>query len=167
MSTSLEQLASACEADKLDHGYLNVYGMLFEPMRASVRNMTEIGVMNGAGFCLWSQFFGSSASIWAFDIKLTSTALDNAPRYPNVHAFEASSQDEAMPARLGLAESSMDIVIDDGDHSPAGIERTLKVFWPLLRAGGYYVIEDVATGSNAHGRFPNKNMCARPRPCRR
>ena len=49
----------------------------------------------------------------------------------------------------GLAMGSMDVVIDDGDHHYAGsMDKTLQVVWPYLRAGGYYIVEDVATGAN-------------------
>lgn len=45
----------------------------------------------------------------------------------------------------------MDIIIDDGDHFPPVMEKTLHKWWPYLKPGGYYCIEDVATGANAKG----------------
>ena len=41
----------------------------------------------------------------------------------------------------------MDLVLDDGDHFPLSNEITLVHFWPFVKKGGYYVIEDVATGA--------------------
>eukprot|EP00966_Prymnesium_polylepis_P033917 788644-Prymnesium_polylepis.1 len=82
----------------------------------------------------------------------------------------------------------MDVIIDDGDHSPSSMEATLRVcasvpsvpaararpvqllmshaaphgtaqvMWPYLRVGGYYIIEDVATGAN---RGPRLNYNSR------
>ena len=52
---------------------------------------------------------------------------------------------------LGLDRVSMDIIIDDGDHYPPTMEKTLHQWWPYLRPGGYYCVEDVATGANAKG----------------
>jgi hypothetical protein len=43
----------------------------------------------------------------------------------------------------------MDIVIDDGDHSPAGQERTLLTLWPIVKPGGYYIIEDMLEESGS------------------
>ena len=45
----------------------------------------------------------------------------------------------------------MDIVIDDGDHFPPVMEKTLHLWWPYVRPGGYYCVEDVATGPNMKG----------------
>jgi hypothetical protein len=53
--------------------------------------------------------------------------------------------------QLALTPLSMDIIIDDGDHYPPVMEKTLHRWWPYLRPGGYYCIEDVATGANSKG----------------
>ena len=54
-------------------------------------------------------------------------------------------------ARLGLSPESMDVIIDDGDHYPPTMIGTLLAWWQYLRPGGLYVIEDLATGTNANG----------------
>lgn len=41
----------------------------------------------------------------------------------------------------------MDVVIDDGDHSPQGQQATLRRMWRFVRPGGLYIIEDVMTGA--------------------
>ena len=38
--------------------------------------------------------------------------------------------------RIGFAAGSMDVIIDDGDHFPPVMEKTLHVMWPYLRVGG-------------------------------
>ena len=45
------------------------------------------------------------------------------------------------------ASKRFDLVIDDGDHRPAGMARTFVALWPLVRPGGYYIMEDVPTGA--------------------
>ena len=55
---------------------------------------------------------------------------------------------ERGPAAAGLCESSMDVILDDGDHWPQATERTLAAWWPIVRPGGLYILEDVATGAN-------------------
>jgi len=47
----------------------------------------------------------------------------------------------------------MDLIIDDGAHKPGANEKTLLAFWPYLRQGGYFIIEDVVTGGDANGQF--------------
>ena len=65
-----------------------------------------------------------------------------------MHLLAGSSQLSATIERFGLARHSQDLIVDDGDHSPPGQERTLLALWPYVRTGGYYVIEDIATGAN-------------------
>ena len=69
---------------------------------------------------------------------------------PRVHILRANSKSRDSMS-LGMAAGTMDIIIDDGDHYPPAMEKTLHRWWPFVRAGGYYCIEDVATGANAKG----------------
>ena len=44
---------------------------------------------------------------------------------------------------LRLPAAAYDIIIDDGLHTLEGQQETLANFWPLLKNGGIYVIEDM------------------------
>jgi hypothetical protein len=57
-------------------------------------------------------------------------------RHPRVRWWKL---DSTRKAPSGIAA---DLVIDDGSHIPAAQRATLRRFWPLLREGGRYVIED-------------------------
>jgi cephalosporin hydroxylase len=35
------------------------------------------------------------------------------------------------------------VVIDDGSHLPGHIVKSFKLYWPLVKAGGWYFIEDL------------------------
>ena len=131
--------------------------MLLDPLRDTARNITEIGVLLGHSLPMWLDYF-SQAHIYAVDIN--QQALDAAHDYltnstghsdavmQRVHLMLGSSKYRSEMARLGIADGSMDVVIDDGDHSPAGQEKSLLTLWPAVRPGGYYIIEDIATGAN-------------------
>ena len=56
-------------------------------------------------------------------------------------------------AALKLAPLSMDLIIDDGEHKPVANELTLLAFWPYLKPGGFFIIEDVVSGGDAKGQF--------------
>jgi hypothetical protein len=45
----------------------------------------------------------------------------------------------------------MDLVIDDAKHEQKANEDALRIFFPLVRPGGYYVIEDVGWDPNSGG----------------
>lgn len=137
------------------HGYVGLYSMLLEHKRHSIRNVTEIGILTGLSMLLWAEYFPQS-QLWGLDVKVQQVAKESSRHNPRIHLLEASSQDPDTPRRLNLANKSMDLIIDDGDHSSYGNTRTIEIFWPLLRPGGLYVIEDVATGSDARGKYSGK-----------
>ena len=151
MEPSLEALMYKYGTDKSkdDHKYSDLYAMLFDPIRREVRNVTEVGVATGQSLKVWHDYF-PSAAICGIDVFNGEGVEQNEKRvwselahFKRVQLFRANSQQENSVAALGLAPASMDIVIDDGDHTFAGQERTLQVMWPYVRPGGYYVIEDI------------------------
>lgn len=119
--------------------------MLFDPIRHSVRNVTEIGVASGASTLLWEEYF-PNANIFGVDLTILPNAKHRVHGHTRIHLCRGNSTDERMAVRLGLVPLSMDIVVDDGHHAPQMNENTLQLLWPLVRPGGFYLIEDVVTG---------------------
>jgi len=150
---SLEDLAYFYGTDKGhdDHKYTDLYHALFEPIRDRVVNITEIGIALGQSLQVWNDFF-EGAHVWGVDIHpvVIKRARKIFAERPRVHILKANSKSNDV-AHLGLAPNSMDIIIDDGDHYPPVMEKTLHRWWPYLKPGGYYCVEDVATGANAKG----------------
>ena len=72
---SLEQLAFRYGTDKShdDHKYTDLYASLFDPIRLSAKNITEIGIMTGQSIQLWCSFF-IHATIWGVDVTITQQA---------------------------------------------------------------------------------------------
>ena len=68
---SLEELAYYYRTDKAhdDHKYTDVYGALLTPLRATVLNLTEIGIFTGASVQVWHDFF-PRARIFGMDLNL-------------------------------------------------------------------------------------------------
>ena len=123
--------------------------MLFTPIRQQVLNVTEIGVAAGQSLQMWHDFF-PRAQLWGLDLK-SGACFERCPSkfagHPRVHLRWGNSCKKPHVDRLGFAPESMDLVLDDGDHFPLSNEITLTHFWPFVKKGGYYVIEDVATGA--------------------
>merc|ERR1712087_551812 len=155
---SLEELAYRYGTDKShdDHKYVDMYEMLFGSIRYTATNITEVGVATGQSLQVWHDYF-PRAHIWGLDLKTKKTVrevLHSPPWAPRMHILEGSSQARKDIIRVGLANDSMDIIIDDGEHTFAGNQRTLLALWPALRAGGYFCIEDVSTGADSRtGRY--------------
>lgn len=146
---SLEELAYTYATDKShdDHKYVDLYASLFDPIRESVRNVTEIGVSAGQSMLMWHDYF-TNATIHGVDIVLYQSVKKVMASLPRAKLYRLGSTNMRKLERLGLTPASMDVVLDDGDHFPLSQMQTLTLWWPFVREGGYYVIEDVATGAN-------------------
>lgn len=159
----LEELAYAFGTDKShdDHKYTDLYAALLDPIRASVRNMTEIGVSAGQSLQMWHEYF-FAATVFGVDIFIPASTRRVAAELRRARLFKLGSANAAKLAKLGLAEGSMDVIVDDGDHFPATQQATLHLWWPYLRPGGYYIVEDVATGANMRNQMRYQGKKDRP-----
>ena len=144
---SLEDLMYKYGTDKSkdDHKYSDLYAMLFDPIRGKVRNVLEVGVSTGQSLKVWHDYFPDAAiyGVDKFNTREQEKVQAELDLFKRVQIFKADSQQKEAVDTLGLTPNSMDIVIDDGDHTFVGQERTLHVMWPYVRPGGYYMIEDV------------------------
>lgn len=154
--SSLESLMYQYATDKSkdDHKYCDLYGVIFDHMRTNVHNLTEIGLYRGVSLPIWSQYF-TSAVIYGLDLFTDAQMLKQSHVSPQafikplnhdgrIHMFQGvSSKSQQTYRKSGLVAASMDVVIDDGDHSRPGQQQTLEATWHLVRPGGYYIIEDV------------------------
>lgn len=153
---SLEELAFLYGTDKShdDHKYVDVYAALFDSTRLAARNVTEIGIASGQSLQMWSDYF-AHADIWGVDVLWPRAEVRQVLRegHPRLHLLRADSRSEVDVRRLGLANESMDVIVDDGDHYHGAQLATLELWWRFLRPGGVYAIEDVPTGANRRQRY--------------
>lgn len=146
--TNLETLAYRYGTDKShdDHNYVDLYDMLLDSKRLQIVNMTEIGIAAGQSLQMWRDYF-PSAHIWGVDPYIWPV-VRNRIVGPHIHAIRADSQNASSISNSGLSPETMDLIVDDGEHSPMGNMLTLENMWTLLKPGGLYFIEDVSTGHN-------------------
>lgn len=158
----LAQLFDHYGSDKDRNGYAQLYHVLLSPQRAHVQIFLEIGIgtmVPGAhssmqGYALdgyapggslraWRDWF-PEAQILGCDVQPDTQFVDS-----RIKTFICDSRDGKV-VRDVLADFSgkLDIIIDDGDHVDESQLVTLQNFWPLLRDGGLYVIEDIYPGSH-------------------
>ena len=163
-AATLEDIAMSAGTDKArdEHGFVAAYAMLFDGLRDRVRNMTEIGIHMGKSLRMWHAYF-RFANIYGIDISVQPQALQVAKELAlkdsRVRILPpADSTHWSTPFRLKFKRETMDLIVDDGDHRPWANARTLVNFWPLVKPGGYYIIEDVTTGGNVHGHFMNRKF---------
>lgn len=140
----LEKLGYKYGSDKSkdDHNYVAVYSTLFDHRRKHVVNMTEIGVSAGQSLQMWHDYF-PVAQIYGLDIKIKSEVRQNLAPLRRIHLIEDDAYSAAAVRKLGFVPESMDLIIDDALHSRKYQESLLPLWWPYLKPGGYYVMEDL------------------------
>ncbi|MCB6177381.1 hypothetical protein LHP98_04460 [Rhodobacter sp. Har01] len=123
------------------HHYLPLYERYFGQWRGKPVRFLEIGVAQGGSLAVWRKFFGPQAVLFGIDI------LEDCARLNGIDGqVRIGSQDDPAFLRSVVAEmGGVDVVLDDGSHMMAHIEASLDALFPLLEAGGTYMIEDLHT----------------------
>ena len=112
------------------------------------RNLVfEIGVggfedpcLGGESLRMWRDYFIRSRIV---GIDIIEKHCDHLGR--RVDLVRADQSDESQLAGLVERYGRPDVVIDDGSHIGDHIIISFRTLFPLLRAGGIYVIEDLNT----------------------
>ena len=152
---SLIELADKHVTDKalhLGHAYTSVYSMILDAKRNTVQNVTEIGVFQGASALMWADYF-PSAQIWGLDIVMQQQAINRTMHEPRIHLHNCDATQTDTASKLQLAPESMDLIVEDASHGYYDSLHIIENFWPLVKPGGFYVIEDVNTGGDNRGKY--------------
>jgi hypothetical protein len=139
---SLDEIGLKYGTDKASNGhdYLRHYEFYFRQMRPTASRVIEIGGLNGASLKMWEEYF-PSAEIVCIDVD------------PKVKRFEGgrisveigSAGDAAYLKTVRDKYLNADIVIDDGSHRWDHQRLAFRSLFPMVSAGGYYVVEDIHT----------------------
>jgi len=161
---SLTSLFKYYGTDKEINGYTPYYQRHFEPMRKMPLRVAEIGIgtlipnvsssmvgygekhyRTGASLMAWRDYFENPASeIHGFDIQ-PDTQIETEARI-KTHLVD-STKKRAVDDYHESNPGEWDIVIDDGCHYDSAQLDTVKNFWPYLKRGGYYIVEDIYPSS--------------------
>ena len=117
-----------------NHSYIEIYERLLSPYRDTNCKILEIGVAQGYSLRMWNQYFNKNSKVQGIDWE-KGNLCDN-----TLDVTYGDSKD----ADLWTDWDNLDVIIDDGDHSPEGQAATLAVWLPKLTKNGLYIIEDVS-----------------------
>ncbi|OGM55884.1 hypothetical protein A3F62_01525 [Candidatus Woesebacteria bacterium RIFCSPHIGHO2_12_FULL_44_11] len=120
--------------------YFPIYDFYFEKIQNRPLNLLEIGVGWGGSLFTWAEYFP----------KAKITGIDNNPKRKefeegNIKVFIGDQADSDFLKSVNEQTGPFDIVIDDGGHMMHQQITAFKTLFPLLKDGGYYVIEDWQT----------------------
>lgn len=147
LGRNLTSIAEATGSDKAgSHFYTQHYLTHFLPLRKKRLLLLEIGIggyqyphEGGNSLRMWKAFF-PKARIVGVDIHDKSCHEES-----RIQTFMGSQTDESFLKALVETIGAPDIIIDDGSHLNSDVIKTFTCLFPLLKTGGYYVVEDIQT----------------------
>lgn len=129
--------------------YLREYDRLFAPFRNKPVNILEIGVQNGGSLEVMAQYFTHKEThITGCDIHPKCADLKFSD--PRIKVFVADATQAKTQEKISRHTPHLDIVIDDGSHMQKDVIRAFALYWPMLKDGGLYIVEDMHTGHMQH-----------------
>ncbi|RCG25478.1 class I SAM-dependent methyltransferase [Streptomyces diacarni] len=144
---SLTELAQLHGSDKWGtHRYTTHYERHFHPLRHLPLRVLEIGVgghddpeAGGASLRMWRDYF-PHARVHGIDV-FDKSPLDEA----RIRTFQGHQADEDFLDHVIAQTGPLDLVIDDGSHINRDVLASFRKLFPVLREGGFYVVEDTQT----------------------
>jgi Methyltransferase domain len=121
------------------HGYLPDYLRLAADL-GTAAVVCEVGVKAGESLVLWQHLFPHSPAIVGVDYDENATWPEGTVR------LVASQDDPDLRDRVRahLPGGTCDLIVDDASHKTTLTAAAFASLWPLVRPGGYYVVEDWA-----------------------
>jgi len=126
-------------SDKWD-SYLSYYDELLAGLRDREISMLEVGVQNGGSMETWSQYFEAGKIFIGCDIDPNCSRLIYDDPRVNIVIGDANSQDAY--GQITKLCSAFDLIIDDGSHQSIDVLNSFINYFPLVKPGGIYIVED-------------------------
>lgn len=168
------QTANSLEpiTDKVrSHTYHVMYGQFLLPFYRRKPNMRffeiglgcDMGYGPGASVALWKQLI-PQAELWEgeYNAECVRKARD-AGQLEGIHTVTGDQGDVNVLDRWieETGGGEFDVVIDDGGHDNCHIWTTFQKFWPLLKPGGLYFIEDMLVGRYPQYQEAESPLCSK------
>jgi hypothetical protein len=129
--------------------YFEIYHRHLQKFVGRPVTIVEVGVYSGGSMPMWRSYFGSGCHVHGVDIQEECKAYEDSST--TIHIGDQSDRD--FWKRLREAVPVVDILIDDGGHTPEQQMVTLEEMLPHLNPGGVYVCEDVHGARNGFATF--------------
>jgi hypothetical protein len=119
------------------HGYAKLYEQLMAPLMDEPVSLLEIGVQHGCSIRAWLDYFGHP------DTRIVGIDLAQQASIPDLRFSMLIGKQEDLGTWMKLGDFAFNFIIDDGSHQVAHQVASFNFGWPLVKPGGYYIIEDV------------------------
>lgn len=152
MSMALAEIAQKTKARKYKW-YLEAYEQHCGDMQ--VEKMLEIGISYGGSAKMWQAYY-PGVKYYAIDLKPPAEKHN----VQLEHLFLGSQSNQKLLETVVETVVFLDLVIDDGSHKPPDQKATMNALFPIVRPGGWYIVEDLHTSywPQYKGGYRNGNM---------
>lgn len=144
----LHDIGEMYDCDKALHNYLNIYEQHIGHMRYDPINLLEFGFHSGRSFLMWRDYF-PAATVLMCDIQYDPRVLSFCKlTRQNYTLFQGDQSDPSFANTVAdwlqnNNQGLLDIVVDDASHLQYDMIKSLALFYPHLKSGGVYIIEDI------------------------
>ena len=118
-----------------NHTYVDIYENILAPYRDKSITLVEIGVNYGYSMLAWQKYF-SDGVFYGIDIQ-------NIAKHREGYNYIVKNINNTNEILDAIGETEFDIVIDDGSHGINEQQSALSIFYPRLKTGGLFIIEDI------------------------
>lgn len=117
------------------------------PETESVKMILEIGIYHGGSLRLWREWFPNS-QVYGVDnnTEVPEGVMSHIKERERIHIIISDQTDKAK-IDTALKGLQFDIIIDDGSHNPWTQKKTFDIFYPYVKSGGIYFVEDLPTAT--------------------
>lgn len=128
----------------LCHDYLNFYDDIFAPYKDKPLVLLEQGVLGGQSLLTWNDYFTHpNTKIIGLDTQPCPV-----PKDTKIKTVIGSQSDSKVLLDIINTNGDPDIVIDDAGHIASDQITSFKILWPLIKPGGFYILEDLHTAED-------------------
>ena len=139
----LRKILDRVITDKDDpHNYLPIYEK--EMIKTKDVSLLEIGVAYGGSLLLWDSYLENA----------TTCGVDLYPKFDGVvpegieYKVHVIDSMDKKACDLAFQDETFDYIIDDGLHTVESQLKTFDNYFPKLKSGGKYFIEDIEIPEN-------------------
>jgi hypothetical protein len=129
--------------------YFDVYHRHFARFRGQKANMVEVGIYSGGSLGMWKDYFGRNIHIHGVDIEDACKCYED--QQTTVHIGD--QEDRSFWADFRTKVDNIQILLDDGGHTPDQQMVTLEEMLPVMPPGSVYICEDIHGVSNRFTAF--------------
>lgn len=146
LQETLNSLRKELNRDLTDKDNPHNYIKIYEEEMSVKENISilEIGVSAGGSLIMWDSYFKNSKVVGIDLYPDFDGVIPDGIDY-EVHVIDSTNKSECEKI---FADNSFDYIVDDGSHKIQDQMKTFDNYYPKLKVGGKYFIEDIEVFQN-------------------